>query len=403
MISLGMLYLYNAVKDICDVVYIDNNVHKLSTYDLTEWIKARNPDIVGFGGTLTEWSQARDVAAAIELGDNDIITIYGGPNATANPLKHVHYFNYVIRGWAEKTFREFLLAVDWPSCVGAEKTVHDIDGLCWMDHIVSPALNCDLTKIKYPARDQIDLNCYKRDQFGLGKPCDIVVASRGCPYDCAFCSSKSIFEQKYAMRPVDHVLYEVQYMQEVFGTKTIHFREDNLTVNKTWLEELCRGLTDLHIDWICQSRVNAIDKETVMMMKDAGCKVICCGFESANDSTLEFLNKRITFEQITNSIRIMEDCEILYSGGFMVGVLNEGEEEIKRTLKFARLTSELKYSRVPRGAGRFVGWPVSPIYDEMLNSQRELVAYNWEDGECLIPNTYKLTARQVEQCIARWA
>lgn len=392
----------------CEVIYVDNNVHKLSTYELTEWVLAQKPDVVGFGGTLTEWTQAKDVSQAIaEQLNEDILTIYVGSNATANPSKHVHYFDFVLRGWAEETFPQFLRAADWPHC---HENINRILGLCWCSggnecHIVPPALDCDISKIKYPARGQVDLNCYKREQFGLRKPCDIVVASRGCPYDCAFCSSKSIFEQKYAMRPVDHVLYEVQYMKEVFGTQTIHFREDNLTINKNWLEELCRGLTDLHVDWICQSRVNAINKETVMMMKDAGCKVICCGFESANDTTLKHLNKRITFEQVENSIHCMEECGILYSGGFMAGCLNEGEEEIINTLDFVRKvsdTSQFPHSRIPRGAGRFVGWPVSPIYDEILNSQQELVAYNWEDGECLIPNTYKLTARQVEQCIARY-
>ena len=400
MISLGMLYLCNAVKDEHEVIYVDNNIHKLSTFDLVEWILLQEPDVVGFGGTLTEWTQAKDVSRELCFQEEqDIVTIYGGPNATANPLKHVDYFDYVLRGWAEETFPKFLNAVDWPHC---SESLNEVDGCCWQDHIVPPALNCDLSKIKYPARDQVDLNCYRREQFGFGKPCDIVVASRGCPYDCKFCSSKSIFKQKYAMRPVDHVLYEVQYMQEVFGTQTIHFREDNLTVNKTWLEELCRGLTDLKAEWICQSRVNAIDKETVMMMKDAGCKVICCGFESANDSTLEHLNKRITFQQIVDAINMMEECGILYSGGFMVGCLNEGEQEIKNTLEFVRSIQHLKHCRIPRGAGRFVGWPVSPIYDEILNSQQELVAYNWEDGECLIPNTYKLTAREVEKCIVRY-
>jgi radical SAM superfamily enzyme YgiQ (UPF0313 family) len=393
MINLGMLYLYNAIKDICDVVYVDNNVHKLSTFDLTEWIKAQKPDVVGFGGTLTEWTQAKDVSAALQ-DEEHITTIYGGPNATANPKKHVHYFDYVFRGWAEDTFKQFILDFndgdfDWL-----------IDGLCWMGHIVSPALTCNLDKLKYPARDQVDLNSYKRKQFGLPEPCDIVVASRGCPYSCKFCSSKSIYEQAYKMRKAEDIVWEIKYMQEVFGTRTIHFREDNLTVNKSFLEALCRGLQDTGVDWICQSRVDAIDKETVLMMKKAGCKVICCGFESANNSTLEYVNKGFSFGAVCNAIQTFEDCKMLYSGGFMVGVLNEGEYEIRRTLNFAKTASQFPHSRIPRGAGRFVGWPISPLYDEMV--ENDMVAYNWQDGECLIPNTYQLTARQVEDCIARW-
>lgn len=385
MINLGMLYLYNAIKNICDVTYIDNNIHKLSTQDLTEWILIQKPDVVGFGGTITEWTQAKDVAST--LSKKNIITIYGGANATANPQKHVKYFDFVLRGWAEETFKEFILGIT-PK------------GLCWDNNIDDTNLICNIDKLKYPARDQVDLNCYRRSQFGLPEPVDIVVASRGCPFSCKFCSSKSIWNQRYLMRSADEVLWEVRYMQEVFGTRTIHFRDDNITINKTWLEELCRGLKDLKVNWICQSRVDTVDKKTILMMKDAGCKVICYGVESANDETLEYIGKGFTFEQACETLSIMQECEMLFSGGLMAGLLNEGEKEIQNTLFFARRISELKYSRFPRGAGRFVSWPTSPLYKKIIEDN--LIAYNWEDGEQLIPNTYKLTASQVENCIARY-
>jgi radical SAM superfamily enzyme YgiQ (UPF0313 family) len=392
MINLGMLYLYNAIKDICEVKYIDNNVHKLSTQDLTNWIINQEPDIAAFGGTITEWTEAKNVSA--ELQKKNIITVYGGSNATANPEKHVKYFDFVFRGWAEETLRQFILTY------GEKYFWQKINGLCCNNIINKPNLNCDLHKLKYPARDQVDLNCYRRSQFGLPEPVDIVVASRGCPFACRFCSSKSIWDQKYLMRPVDDVLWEVKYMMEVFGTKTIHFREDNLTVNKNWLAELCKGLKELKVNWLCQSRVTAVDKETVLMMKDTGCKVICFGFESANDSTLEYINKGFTFGDICKLIQTMEECQMLYSGGFMVGVLNEGEKEISKTLAFTRTISKYPHSKIPRGAGRFVGWPMSETYKEIIDN--DLVAFNWESGEQLIPHTYKLKANKVENCIARY-
>lgn len=392
MINLGMLYLYNAIKDICDVVYVDNNVHKLSTEDLTDWIKVQKPDVVGFGGTLSEWTQAKDISYALQ--NTNIITVYGGANATANPQKHVQYFDFVLRGWAEDSFRQFLLGTSPKGY-----TFFNVPGLCWIDNISPTNLKCDINKLKYPARDMVDLNGYRRSQFGLPEPCDIVVASRGCPFSCKFCSSKSIWNQKYIMREPEDVIWEVRYMMEVFGTKTIHFREDNLTVNKTWLEELCRGLKDLNVNWLCQSRVDCLDKKTILMMKDAGCKVICCGLESANDSTLEYIGKGFNFEQVCETINLLEECKMLWSGGLMVGLPNEGKDEILQTLSFARHISNWKHSRFPRGAGRFVGWPTSPLYDELL--ENDLVAYNWEDGEMLIPHTYKLKAHEVEEIIAR--
>ena len=385
----------SAIRDICDVEYIDNNILKLSTEDLAADIIFRRPDIVGFGGTLTEWTQAKNVAAILP---SSIITIYGGPNATANPEKHVKYFDYVLRGWAEESLKYFILGL---SHGFAPDPIEDkIEGCCWDGYIVPAALSCDFNKLNYPARNIIDINWYQRKQFDVASPVDIVVASRGCPFDCRFCFSKSIWNREYKKREVEAVIEEIEYMQEFYGTKTIHFREDNLTVDHKYLDQLCGELRKLKVDWICQSRIDVLNKEIVQIMKASGCKVICCGFESANDSTLESIHKGFTFKQVCDTIQIFEEVGINYSGGFIVGLPNEGEEEIKNTLEFAKKVNQLPHSFVPRGAGRFVCWPKSEVYQEVIDNN--LIAYNWQNGEMLIPNTYKLSAQQVEDCIKRY-
>jgi len=404
MLNVGMLYIVAAIRDICNVQYIDNNIHKLSTADLVEYIEQQKPDIVGFGGTLTEWTQAKNIAIAIRESCPNTITAYGGPNASANPEKHVHYFDYVFRGWAEESFRQFILNYQ------QKKQLPNIDGVCFdpkfrhSGHVFirHSATDIDVNQIRYPARNVVDLHSYKREQFPsvCKSPVDIVCASRGCPFSCKFCSSKSIWNQAYKMRDVYAVVEEVRMMQRLYGTKTVHFREDNLTANKTYLESICKGLEPLGIDWICQSRVNALDRDTIRMMKVTGCKVICCGFESANDETLAYIDKGFCFDDVVHTIDNLEREKMHYSGGFLVGVLNEGEEEIKRTLEFTRAVSQLNHSFVPRGAGRFVGWPTSETYKEIIDNG--LVAYNWCDGEQLIPNTYKLIAKQVEDCMRRY-
>ena len=392
MISLGMLYLVSNIRDICKVEYIDNNVHKLSTKDLTTYIKNENPDIVGFGGTLTEWTQAKDVAALLPP---NIVTIYGGPNASANPVKHIKYFDYVLRGWAEDSLRQMIL--DYKA---GKLIPKDIPGLCCGDFVQSPALKIDLDSLNYPARNTVDLNWYKRENRAVSSPVDIVVASRGCPFNCKFCSSKSIWDRMYKKRSVEAVINEIKYMRHLYKTKTIHFREDNLTVDRNYLEQLCNRIQRLNISWICQSRVDVLDRVTVKMMKAAGCKIICCGFESANDETLQYINKGFNFKQIVDMIQIFEEEEIHYSGGFMVGLLNEGEDEIKNTLNFVKKVSQLPYSLIPRGAGRFVGWPTSEMYNEII--ENDLIAYNWQKDEMLIPHTYQLSAKKVEEIIYKY-
>lgn len=396
MISLGMLYLVGELKRMggIDIAYVDNNSYKFTVDQLVAWIKGQNPDILCLGGTLSEWTQAKDIAKHFE--GTKTTTIYGGPNASANPEKHVKYFDFVFRGWAEEGIKRFVQAF----LLGDFEAFESIKGLCWKEHIVPPALDININKIGYPARNAVSLKSYKRKQFDVITPIDIVVASRGCPFDCSFCSSKSIWNRCYKVRYAKDVIEEIKFMRDTYGTNAIHFREDNLVINQLFLEELCAGLKELQMKWICQARIDVLNKRMVKTMKDSGCEVICCGFESANDSTLEYIDKGFTFKQVCDAIQMFEDVGIQYSGGFMVGVLNEGEKEIKNTLEFVQRVSKLPHSRIPRGAGRFVGFPVSKTYNEML--ENDLVAYNWQEGELLIPNTYKLSAKQVEKCIERY-
>lgn len=390
-IQLGLGYMCNAIKDHYPTFYLDNNVKKLTDDQLVNWVLDREIDVVGFGGTLTEWPQASTVASKLKSVKYDIITVYGGANATANPQKHVRYFDYVMRGYAENSFLHLLDGL-------SGKDLHeDVKGLCYGNLINCPSLKVDIEGLR-PYRVP---SWYKRQDADIcPEPVDVVMSSRGCPFNCKFCSSKTVWGQTWLDRSVADVMDEVAYMMKTYGTKTIHFREDNFTVNKTRLEAMCKALYNVGVKWICQSRVKALDKPTIRMMKNSGCVLVCCGFESINDNTLRYLNKGHTSEDVISTIALLNAEGLHYSGGFMVGVLNEGEAEIKATLEYTKGLQTLMYNRVPRGAGRFVGFPTSETYDAMIADG--LVAYDWQEGELLIPHTYHLTANQVEDCIGRY-
>ena len=100
-IPLGMLYLCSSIQANHEAVFIDNSVHRLSDDQLADWCLKHEPDVVGFGGTCLEWPQASSVAVQIKSRNPKILTVYGGPNATARTEKHVLYFDYVFRGMAE--------------------------------------------------------------------------------------------------------------------------------------------------------------------------------------------------------------------------------------------------------------------------------------------------------------
>lgn len=394
-VPLGMLYLCSNVGH--QVKFIDNSIKKFTKEKLFQEIMDFKPDIVGFGGTMMEWVQARKVAKLLK--EVNIPTIYGGPNATVNSEKHIRYFDYIIRAEGEITLKELLDCLEKDGDLGKVKGLWFRVGSKTVKNPDRPFIE-DLDAVNYPDRDIINLYEYSREAgFPTAKPADIVVSSRGCPYDCHFCSSKYFWKQTYRTREVREVIKEIRFMMDRYGTKAIHFREDNFTVQRGRVLKFCEELERIGMEWVCQSRVDDIDKELVERMKDSGCQGICFGFESANDHTLEYLKKGVTVSQSIRAIDICEKIGMNWSGGFMVGVLNETREDINNTLKFVEKIRRKSYSFLPPGAGRFLGFPVSETYFEM--ERNGLVEFSWEDGELLIPGTYHLSADEVEETIRK--
>lgn len=394
-IPLGMLYLCSNVGH--EIKFIDNNIKKFSNEKLFRQIMEFKPDIVGFGGTMMEWVQARKVARLMK--EVNIPTIYGGPNATVNSEKHIRYFDYVIRGEGEVTLKELL------DCLEEGSKPTKVKGL-WLRENSRIVKNTDrlfianLDALNYPDREIINFNEYSRETgFPTAKHADIVVSSRGCPYDCHFCSSKYFWKQTYRTRKVGEVIKEIKFMMDKYGTKAIHFREDNFTTQRTRVLKFCEELERIGIEWICQSRVDDVDEKLVKRMKDSGCRGISFGFESANDHTLNYLKKGITVAQSIRAIDICEKIGMNWSGGFMVGVLNETRKDIDTTLEFVKKIRRSPHSFLAPGAARFLGFPVSETYFEM--ERKGLVEYSWEDGELLIPRTYYLSAKDVEKAIRK--
>lgn len=391
--SLGMLYLCSAIESDHEVIYIDNSTHKLSDHKLVECILEHAPQVAGFGGTMLEWPQASTVAAMLKSMQPQIITIYGGPNATVRPEKHIRYFDYVFRGMAEASLKDFLERLE------RGQVLEGVAGLCATSFktLAAPAAIQDLNTIPRPARHKINLNHYRRDFIKLAFPTDVVVASRGCPFDCRFCSSQYIWGRRYIARSADQVIEEIKHMKQTYGTRSIHFREDNLTVNRDRLTALCEKLAQLDLEWTCQSRINSLDESVVKMMKDAGCRLISCGFESINDSTLQYMRKRQTARQVVDTIELFEKVGMYYTGGFIVATPNESRQEILNTIRFAQQAARLPYSCMDGTVGRFVGIPISEMYEQIMRDG--LVEYNWQDGEMLFPRTYQMSSEAVDELI----
>src|SRR3990172_2222826 len=173
-------------------------------------------------------------------------------------------------------------------------------------------------------------------------PMVTITTSRGCPFPCTFCVyPQTLMGRGFRVRSVENVVAEMEYIVENFPkARAVFFEDDTLTVNK----KRCKALSELiikrgvKISWTANSRVG-LDYETIRLMKEAGCRSLCVGFESGSQKILDNMKKR------TNPggmFAFMEDAKragVLVHGCFMAGLPGETEETLRETLELAKRLS----------------------------------------------------------------
>lgn len=381
LVPLGILYLISNSSKKID--FIDNRITRYSDEEL--YNKLKNFDVVGFGGTVTEVKQAKNVAKL--LRESGVITIYGGPNATLNYSQYVNNFDIIVKGEGEITFEEVLNSLE------NQEPLDNILGIVYKkdDKIVhNPDRSYiqDLDILKYPAREILDLEKYSRSKSTyLNKsPMDTVLSSRGCPFMCTFCASKLIWKRTYRKRHVEIVIEEIKYLMDNFGTKSIYFREDLFTMSREWVLNFCERVKSLDIEWMCESRVDTVDKEVLRAMKDAGCTGMWFGIESCSNTTLKLIKKCFTIEQVKNTIKHCNEVGITCGGVFIFGFPHETREDILFNFKEAK---KLGLNRI--GFSRLIGFPRSELYD--LFRKEGLDRYEYEG--IIVPDTRYMHADEV--------
>ena len=164
------------------------------------------------------------------------------------------------------------------------------------------------------------------------------MSSRGCPFQCIFCSSSRFFGKKYRTRTTKNVVDEMEYLVSEYKPRSIEFSDDEFTLNRKRVEEICDEIKSrgLDIGWACSSRVDTISRSLLKKMKRAGCFLIYYGIESGSQRILNFIKKGIRIDQIVKAVRWTKEAGIKALGSFIIGFPDETREEIEETIKFSK-------------------------------------------------------------------
>ena len=344
---------------------LQNPQHKIWG-EIGKVIRDFSPDIVGITALTGTYKSAENIAKITKEIRSDIVVVVGGVHPTLLPDESIENecFDYVIRGEGEQTFLEL--------ANGLKK--ESIPGLTYRDdsknvvHNQSRSYIEDLDSIPFPARE-----LYLNETGGMDY--GYIMTGRGCPFECTYCASKKIWNKQTRFRSEQNVMDEIKYVYDTFGTRSFYFIDDTFTLNKTRAKRICQMIIDagLDIEWICDTRVDTLDEELLLLMKEAGCSRVKIGVESGSERILKKIKKGINKEQIRHAVSLIKDVGIDLTIYLMIGFPTETDSEVHETIEFARELDPKYYS-----LSILAPYPGTEIYDDVIRSGITLPKEHWE-------------------------
>lgn len=334
---LGLLYNGEILRqEGHEIKILDLDVMGYSPSETLEWIRKRDPEILGLSPLTISLEPALQIARLAKEWNENIIIVFGNILATLaykQLLKNHDYIDYCLRGETETIFPKF------SKIVTQGGTLKEIAGLSYRSNGLiktnpDPPLNRNLDAIPFPDREQLIDFDYR---MGSNK-FTILATSRGCPFNCRFCGVHLVSNSRgiWRARSIENVIEELNFLQSK-GYEEFSFVDDCFIVNKKRTIKLCHRMKKEKIDmiWSCEGRVDKGTKEVLRTMQYANCYSLLVGLESANQRILDYYNKQITPEMSERVIKNARKAGIeIVTGLFVVGAPNETLQEIIRTLKF---------------------------------------------------------------------
>jgi radical SAM superfamily enzyme YgiQ (UPF0313 family) len=287
-------------------------------------------DIVGIS-TITS-TAPRAYAIADRVRAMGVPVLMGGPHVTYLADEALEHADFVIRGEGESALTAFIDAWERDRDFSAVPNLSlKVDGRA-AHHPMLP-LEKNLDTIPYP-----DLALLKPDP-GRHKftPPIPVQTSRGCPFDCSFCSVTSMFGKKYRFRSTENIIEELRRYDR--RGNSVFFYDDNFTANRDRAKDLLQAMIRerFKFTWTTQVRADvAQDIELVRLMKKAGCHTVYIGFESVNPESLDAMKKKQTVADLVQAARVLHRHRIHIHGMFVLGFDEDDWKTVKKTVRFAK-------------------------------------------------------------------
>jgi len=336
---LGVSYLAASLMQhgFPDVRIVDLNLELTEPRDVfrqsVALVEKTGPRVVGITCWTVHLLFCLEFVRIYKKSHPEVTIVLGGVHASfqTEELMRLCPVDVVVRGEGEETLVELAEALD------TNRSLEGINGISFrkdgaIHHTPDRPLIKDLDGIPFPAYRL--LQPVERYQPLNRKYVFSVVASRGCPYKCIFCSANRMWKYQRRRSP-GNILEEVRWIAKTYNAGFIRFEDDDLTANRQWSLELFGLLKDEAVPFDCLTRIDRIDPEILQAMRDAGCQGVYHGIESASPRLLEVLRKGfppwVDREYIRDLISREVGLGLVPTVSAMIGIPTETREEVEAT------------------------------------------------------------------------
>ena len=357
---------------------LDGTTYKvgLSSREIAARVERWSADVVVIEIPFSGWAKAAfEVAAAVKGVDETIVTVLDGLHPSAMPEDCLANsdIDFVVIGEPENTVFELVDALDKDA--GGFKEIKGIgfvkDGVPVFTS-PRPVIE-DLDSLPFPARHLLPMDQYfavvKENPLRgeVSKPWTLLVTSRGCPYNCVFCTHHVVWGRKWRGRSPENVVDELEHVIAAYGVKQVDFLDDNMTLDRERMERICDLIVErgLRFEWFTPNGVRAdtLDEKLLRKMKRAGCKKIRVAPESGVQRVVdEIIGKNLDLKSVERAVALCKKVGIKVGCFFVIGLIGETKEDIKETINFAYKLRQL-------GADSFIFSIATPVYGTRLYEQ----------------------------------
>ena len=357
--SLGMAYIAGALRDHphIDLICLDCVGEKLEAYssfgrdDLGLMVNgltipeiiARIPkdiDVIAVSLMFSnEWIHHRQLISAILLSFPKAKIVLGGEHASADYAFILSEFPAIyacVLGEGEETFLDLLSSIDENISRSQIESIAYISGESVLTKNPKRKRIKDMKNINWPDWSGVPLERYLDYGLGynspMGKRAMPMLASRGCPYQCTFCSSAGMWGTNWFPRDIEDLIAEIKFYRERYKIDHIDFHDLTAVINRQWTLDFCQRLLQegLDLTWALPAgtRSEALDEQVLRSLYESGCRRMIYAPESGDEATLKRIKKRVNLKKMNQSIKNALQIGHLVKVHIIMGLPGQTKREI---------------------------------------------------------------------------